>query len=110
MYSGGNIQTIGEILPPTLEHIQENNIDFIKRRAAEYADMFVRDGSFAAAYKQDYDSGTITDGQAVTVIQLANVYIAVKNGTYTRSQGVQKQKEILNAFFSPPDSPKTKLL
>lgn len=93
------MQSIAEIFPTVIEHMTESEVDFIKRKASEYADMFINNGSFAAAYRRDYDSGIITDSQAVTVIQLVNVYIAVKNGTYTRSQGIEKQQEILKRLY-----------
>ena len=98
------MQSIGEILPTVIEHMAESEIDFIKRKAAEYADMFICNGSFAAAYQRDYDNKVFTDNQAYTIVRLTDVYIAVKDGTYTRSQGVEKQKEVLKDYFQPPSA------
>ncbi len=93
------MQVIGEILPEVIKHMAESEIDFIKRKAAEYADIFIRNGSFAAEYMRDYNCKIITGEQVYTIVQLADVYIAVKKGKYTRTQGIEKQNEILKGFI-----------
>jgi hypothetical protein len=100
------MQAIGEILPTVIENMSNKRIDFIKRKAAEYADICISDGqAFAAAYKKDYDSGLFTDGEAVTVVKLTDVYTAVKSGIYSRIQGAEKQKEILELLKKTQSNP-----
>ena len=94
------MQAIGEILPAVFESIAQDKKDFIKRKATEYANIHMRGGNLAAAYKRDYDSGLFTDNQATAVVKLADVYISFKEELYTRSQDIEKQKEIFTKFLS----------
>lgn len=94
------MQSIGEILPTCLEQLKDGEIEFIKRKAAQYAEMYIHNIPFAVAYKSDYDNHIFTDKQAQDIIRLTDVYIAIKDGTYTREQGIKKQKEILKKYLS----------
>lgn len=83
------------------------NIEFIKRKALEYADLCIAGDDMPKAYKTDYDNGYYTNEQACAVVWLADVYIALKQGLYTREEALEKQREILrNAFPPHSDVPK----
>ena len=95
------MEHIKKILPRTLAALSGDKTKMIKNKAAAYADIFISSGgkAFAAAYKFDYDIGLYTDDEAAAAVRLSEVYIAVKNGIYSRETGAAKQKEILTELY-----------
>ena len=92
---------ISKIIPHTLAALSGDKTGLIKQKAAAYADIFISSGgsALAAAYKSDHDIGLYTDEEAAAAVRLTDVYIAVKEGVYTREIGAAKQKEILTELY-----------
>lgn len=94
------MEQIKSIMPEVIGQIAMANVEFIKRKALQYADTLLSGGDMPAEYKSDYDNGLYNNEQACAVVWLADVYIALKQGLYTRGEALEKQREILHNLLS----------
>ena len=101
------MQSIEEILPSALALMTNDKITLIKSKAVEYADTYIRGGDAPALYMRDYNSGMYTRADLNAVAELTDVYIAVKEGLYTRQTGAARQNELLKKYYPQGQPNKT---
>ena len=101
------MQSIGEILPSALALMTNDKMALVKSKAVEYADTYIRGGDAPALYMRDYNSGIYTRTDLNAVAELTDVYIAVKQGLYTRQTGAARQNKILKRYYPQGQPDKT---
>lgn len=78
---------------------------FIMETAARYKDIYIKDGADDAVsrYMQDFEHNVIGAREALYIVSLTDVYIALEDGLINRKEAIKRQKEILNrqVGFSP---------
>lgn len=71
------------------------NREKCKTKANELAEMCIANPKqFAAEYKAAYESGDFTEAERGTLLNLCNVYVAVKQGITTRADAAREQHRI----------------
>lgn len=70
----------------------------LKQAANRLSDLFIDDvDKYAAECTKIYESGKYSEAEYIIIIQLCDVYIAVKNGDMSRAEAVEKQRELLRS-------------
>lgn len=70
----------------------------LKQAANRLSDLFIDDvDKYVAECETLYSGGKYTDAEYSVVIQLCDVYIAVKKGDMSRTLAVEKQRELLRS-------------
>lgn len=73
------------------------NVTEIKQKANELSELCLKDANgFAHTYVGLYDSGEFTDEELNVILNLNDVYVAVKQGYMSREEGAAEQKRILS--------------
>ncbi len=70
----------------------------IKKIAAEYKDVYVKEGAkaYVARYIHDFTSGPLSHAESFLAQKLSDIYLAFVDGIYTRQEATSKQNALLN--------------